>query len=99
MNEFYGIKCGLSTMVTNMGMNIKNERLERLAKELATATGQSITDAIEQALNGELMRIRRKDDLETRKARIEEILRRSGPTAPGVTSDHSDLYDEIGLPK
>lgn len=82
-----------------MGMNIKNERVERLAKELAAVTGQSITGAIEQALNSELQRIRRNDDFETRKARVEEILRRSGPTAPGLTSDHSDLYDERGLPK
>ena len=36
---------------------------------------------------------------EERKARVKEIIRRSGPTPPGLTSDHSDLYDEIGLPK
>ena len=82
-----------------MGMNIKNERVERLARELATETGQTITGAIEQALEGELRRLRRNDELATRKARIKEILRRSGPTPPGVTSDHSDLYDEWGLPK
>lgn len=82
-----------------MGMNIKNERVERLAKELATETGQTITGAIGQALEGELRRLRRNDDLATRKARIKEILRRSGPTPVGVTSDHSDLYDERGLPK
>jgi antitoxin VapB len=82
-----------------MGMNIKNERVERLARELATETGQTITGAIEQALEGELRRLRRNDELATRKARIKGILRRSGPTPPGVTSDHSDLYDEWGLPK
>jgi antitoxin VapB len=82
-----------------MGMNIKNERVERLARELATETGQTITGAIEQALEGELRRLRRNDELATRKARIKEILRRSGPTPPGVTSDQSDLYDEWGLPK
>lgn len=82
-----------------MGMSIKNERVERLAKELATVTGQSITGAIEQALKGELARIRRTDDYETRKARIKEILQQSGPTPPGATSDHSDFYDEMGLPK
>jgi antitoxin VapB len=82
-----------------MGMNIKNERVERLARELATETGQTITGAIEQALEGELRRLRRNDELATRKARIKEILRRSGPTPPGVTSDHADLYDEWGLPK
>lgn len=82
-----------------MGMNIKNPNVERLAKQLAKETGQSITGAIEQALDGELRRLRLNDDYETRKARIKEILRRSGPTPAGVTSDHSDLYDEIGLPK
>lgn len=82
-----------------MGLNIKNPKVEQLAKQLAAETGQSITGAIEQALAGELQRLRLNDDYETRKARIKEILRRSGPTPPGVTSDHSDLYDEIGLPK
>ena len=82
-----------------MGMNIKNERVERLAKELAAETGQTITGAIGQALGVELRRLRRNDDLATRKACIKEILRRSGPTPPGVTSDHSDLYDERGLPR
>jgi len=82
-----------------MGMNIKNPRVEQLAKDLAKETRQTITGAIEQALTNEIRRLRRNDDFETRKARIKEILRRSGPTPPGVTSDHSDLYDEFGLPK
>ncbi|HUN13199.1 MAG TPA: type II toxin-antitoxin system VapB family antitoxin [Rhabdaerophilum sp.] len=82
-----------------MGMNIKNPRVEQLAKKLAEETGQNITAAVEQALQNELSRLRRNDDFETRKARVEAILRRSGPTAPGLTSDHSDLYDEVGLPK
>ena len=80
-----------------MGMNIKNERVEQLARSLATETGQSITSAIEQALEGEIRRLRLNDDFASRKARIKEILRRSGPTPPGLTSDHSDLYDERGL--
>jgi antitoxin VapB len=86
-------------MEAAMGLNIKNPKVERLAKQLATETGQSITGAIEKALEGELRRLRLNDDYETRKARIKEILRRSGPTPRGVTSDHSDLYDEYGLPK
>ncbi|MGY6709310.1 MAG: type II toxin-antitoxin system VapB family antitoxin [Rhizobiaceae bacterium] len=80
-----------------MGLNIKNPKVERLAKQLAAETGQTITGAIEQALDSELRRLRLNDDYETRKARIKEILRRSGPTAPGVTSDHSDFYDDRGL--
>ncbi|MGF7008876.1 type II toxin-antitoxin system VapB family antitoxin [Aminobacter sp. BE322] len=81
-----------------MGMNIKNERVERLAKELAAETGLSITAAIEQALEAELKRLRTDDDYAARKARIKEILRRSGPTPSGLTSDHSDLYGDDGLP-
>jgi antitoxin VapB len=86
-------------MEMTVGMNIKNERVEKLARDLAAETGQSITGAIEQALAGELRRLRRNNDFEARKALIEEILTRSGPTAPGLSSDHADLYDEIGLPK
>ena len=81
-----------------MGLNIKSERVERLARELATETGQTLTGAIEQALSSELQRLHLNDDLAVRKARIKEILRRSGHTPPGATSDHSDLYDDDGLP-
>jgi len=56
-------------MEAAMGLNIKNPNVEQLAKQLARETGQSITGAIEQALNGELRRLRLNDDYETRKAR------------------------------
>lgn len=81
-----------------MGMNIKSEKAQRLARQLADATGQSMTAAVEQALEAELNRLRSEEDYAARKARIKEILRRSGPTPPGVTSDHSDLYGDDGLP-
>lgn len=81
-----------------MGMNIKSEKAQKLARELADATGQSMTAAVEQALEAELKRLKADDDYAIRKARIKEILKRSGPTPPGVTSDHSDLYGEDGLP-
>jgi antitoxin VapB len=86
-------------MEISMGMNIKSEKAQRLARQLASQTGQSMTAAVEQALESEIRRLHLNDDFVLRKARIKEILRRSGPTPPGVTSDHSDLYDEIGLPK
>lgn len=81
-----------------MGMNIKSEKAQKLARRLADATGQSMTAAIEQALEAEIKRLETNDDLVIRKARIKEILRRSGPTPPGATSDHSDLYGDDGLP-
>jgi antitoxin VapB len=81
-----------------MGINIKNDRVESLARRLAAETGQSLTGAIEQALDGELRRLRQDADFRVRKAKIKEILQRSGPVPKGLTSDHSDLYDEHGLP-
>ena len=82
-----------------MGLNIKNEKVERLAREVAAETGESLTSAIQHALEERLLRLRRDQDFEIKKARVREILKRSGPTPPGLTSDHSDLYDERGLPK
>jgi len=81
-----------------MGLSSKDATVERLAKELAAETGETMTSAIQIALEERLHRLRRERDVEERIRRIDEILARSGPTPPGVTSDHSDLYDEDGLP-
>ena len=85
-------------MERDVGINIKSERVELLARRLAAETGQSLTGAIAQALDGELRRLRQDSDFKARKAKVKEILRRSGPVPKGITSDHSDLYDEHGLP-
>jgi antitoxin VapB len=85
-------------MEVAMGMNIKNPTVERLAKELAAETGETMTSAIQIALEERLERLRRERDVAEKIRRIDEIVSRSGPTPPGVTSDHSDLYDDDGLP-
>ncbi len=82
-----------------MGMNIKSERAQKLARQLANETGQSMTSAVEQALEAELERLHRERDVAERKRRLRELLDSLPPPPPGVTSDHSDLYDEWGLPK
>lgn len=82
-----------------MGMNIKSERAQRLARQLAEETGQSMTAAVEQALEAEIARLHRERDVAEKKRRIREMLDSLPPPPPGVTSDHSDLYDEWGLPK
>ncbi|MBL8582244.1 MAG: type II toxin-antitoxin system VapB family antitoxin [Rhizobiaceae bacterium] len=82
-----------------MAMNIKNPVVERLAKELAAETGETMTSAIQGALEEKLARLRRERDVAERIRRVDEILARLPPAPPGVTSDHSDLYDEWGLPK
>lgn len=82
-----------------MGINIKNERVEKLAKEVAGETGETLTGAIQVALEERLARLHRNRDIEERRRRIREIVESFSPVPEGVTSDHSDLYDEWGLPK
>jgi len=89
----------VSTMEAIMGMNIKSEKAQRLARQLAAETGQSMTKAIENALEDQLVRLARHKEREYRFRRVREIVDSLPPPPPGVTSDHSDLYDEIGLPK
>lgn len=81
-----------------MGMNIKSEKAQRLARRLAQETGKSMTAAIEQALEDQLIRLERHKEREYRFKKIREIISRLPPAPPGVTSDHSDLYDDDGLP-
>jgi len=81
-----------------MGLNIKSERVHELARELARETGLSMTAAIEKALEDQLMRIHRHAERESRYQRIKAIVDKLPPAPPGVTSDHSDLYDDDGLP-
>ena len=81
-----------------MGMNIKNATVERLAKELAAETGETMTSAIQYALEERLERLRRDRDPEARMRRMDEMLSKLPPVPAGVTSDHSDLYDDDGLP-
>jgi antitoxin VapB len=86
-------------METRMGMSIKNSDVERLAKELAAETGESLTAAIKIAIEERLERLRHRREVAEKKRRLREILDSLPPPPPGVTSDHSDLYDEYGLPK
>jgi antitoxin VapB len=86
-------------MEVAMGMNIKNPNVERLARELAKETGETITSAIQRALEMRLDRVRKDRDIDRKKRELDEFLAKLPAPPPGMTSDHSDLYDERGLPK
>lgn len=81
-----------------MGLNIKNERVHELARILSQATGKSMTAVIEEALEESLTRLERDREMAGKIAWLEARLKELGPPSPGLTSDHSDLYDEQGLP-
>lgn len=90
-----------------MSLNIKNEETCRLAGELASLTGETMTGAITIALRERLERVgqhRKPVGAEDRYLRIMEISRESADyfrNIPGSGSaDIGDLlYDENGLPK
>jgi len=81
-----------------MGLNIKNERVHELARILSQATGKTMTAVIEEALEEKLTRLERDREMPGKIAWIEARLKELGPPSAGLTSDHSDLYDEHGLP-
>ncbi|MDE2005161.1 MAG: type II toxin-antitoxin system VapB family antitoxin [Rhodospirillales bacterium] len=82
-------------------LNIKSEDAYRLASELASLTGESLTAAVTAALRERLARERRERDIETRLEKLREITAdiRRHMDRPEATSDHSWLYGDDGLPR
>jgi antitoxin VapB len=84
-----------------MSLNIKNEQTHRLARELASITGESMTVAVSEAIRERLERVRR-DSKEDMVERIMKIAKECGPLwqEPYRSIDHGELlYDEKGMPK
>ena len=87
-----------------MSLNIKNVETYRLVKELAEATGQSMTAAVTEAVRERLARVRaeRGGDREARFERGLALLAVMRERAPAGYFDQDFdelLYDEKGLPK
>jgi antitoxin VapB len=81
-----------------MGLNIKNEETHRLAAQLATLTGGTMTQAVTVAIRERIEQVQRQRNVPEILARAQEIIRKSGGAQP--YADHAELlYDEHGLPK
>ncbi|MCP1198752.1 type II toxin-antitoxin system VapB family antitoxin [Notoacmeibacter sp. MSK16QG-6] len=83
-----------------MGLNIKDEAVVALARKLAKATNDTMTGVIRKAL--ERLEAQRG---EAEEHAVEERLRQMDKAEaefpkfrPGATSDHSEFYDENGMP-
>jgi len=82
-----------------MALSIKNDEADRLARELARTTGESLTDAVVVALRERLERERRR-----RVPGVAERLRRLAMEAAALpvqdprSADALVGYDERGLP-
>lgn len=83
-------------------LNIKNEETHRLATKLAALTGQSLTQAVTDAVREKLETLERSRQKE---ARIKDILDmgkecRARMSESYLSTDIDELlYDERGLPK
>jgi antitoxin VapB len=84
-----------------MSLNIKNEEAHRLARELASLTGESMTAAVSEAIRERLERVRgnSKDGM------AERLLKIGRDCAAHLKEPYKSididelLYDEKGMPK
>lgn len=80
-------------------MNIKNDEAQRLARQLADLTGESLTAAVTVAVQERLSRIQAdRETTQERALRIRELGRRISAALPPTAITTEDLYDERGLP-
>jgi antitoxin VapB len=83
-----------------MAFNIKDAEADRLIRELAAATGESITEAARKAFAERLQRVRVSNTSEADRARVRDIIERARRrTVADTRSDDEILgYDEKGVP-
>lgn len=83
-----------------MALNIKDPETDRLARELATVTGESITVATRHAIEERLARVRARSRVEPRADELRAIIERGRGRA--VLDDRSAEailgYDDNGVP-
>jgi antitoxin VapB len=84
-----------------MPLSIKNEAAERLARQVADATGESITEAIQKSLAERWERLKERRRGRILAQQVDDILRRVDalPTLDSGTPDEILGYDEHGLPR
>ena len=83
-----------------MSLNIKDPAAHALAQTLAKETGETMTQAVAEAIRERLERIRRQRRPEATVAELLAIGHRCASTMKGKPVDHGAmLYDERGLPR
>jgi antitoxin VapB len=82
-----------------MPLSIKNDATERLARQVASATGESLTEAIHKALEERWQQLKAKHRGKILASQLEDLLRRVDalPTLDPRTEDEILGYDEHGI--
>lgn len=84
-----------------MAMSIKSVEVERLVREISAQTGESLTGAIQKALEERRERLQEDRRKQILVAQLEEILDRVDrlPVRDSRSPDEILGYDEQGLPR
>lgn len=84
-----------------MALNIKDAETDRLARELAGETGESITVATRRAIEERLVRVRARKSLHGSDEGLDEFIRRGRQRAVLDDRPADDIlgYDKHGLPQ
>jgi antitoxin VapB len=84
-----------------MPLSIKNEATERLARQVARETGESLTEAIQMSLQERWDRLKRRRKSHILSGQIEDLLRRVDALPCLDSRPESEIlgYDEDGIPR
>lgn len=86
-----------------MGISIKREETEKLAREVAKLKGESLTDAVHHALEHELARLEKaRKSPEQIKAKLDALFAKLDALGPGngksLQEIEEEMYGEFGEP-
>jgi antitoxin VapB len=84
-----------------MPLSIKNEATERLARQLANETGESLTEAIQKSLEERWERLKRRRKGHILSGQLEDLLRRVDALPTLDTRPENEIlgYDDRGIPR
>jgi antitoxin VapB len=84
-----------------MALSLKDPEVDRLAREVAARTGETLTTAVAVALRERLARLKGRRRRRPLREELREIARRCAtlPTLDNRSADEIVGYDERGLPR
>jgi antitoxin VapB len=84
-----------------MALSIKNDETERLARQVARETGESLTEAIQNSLQERWERLKARRRSQVLTGQVEDLLRRVDalPNLDSRPEDEILGYDESGAPR
>jgi antitoxin VapB len=87
--------------VVHTALSIKNSETERLARQVAKETGESLTEAIQKSLKERLQRLRQRHHARLLTENLEDLLRRVDalPTLDTRPEDEILGYNKEGIPR